>query len=79
MSKLIAFGLLVVVGCTDATLGSIEAFGNPAQITCFSGGDEIFKDVSTGKVEMLEGGGWHYKSENGSYVRTFADCFVVVK
>lgn len=71
---------LLLSGCTDATIGSLGAYGESAIITCYSGGKEVFKDESTGKVIILEGGGgWHYKSINGSYVRTFADCFVVVK
>lgn len=69
----------LMVGCTDATIGSIGALGESAEIVCYSGGEKIFQDKSTGKVEVMEGGGgWHYKSQNGPYVRTFADCFVTV-
>lgn len=67
------------VGCTDAVKGSLGAFNEPADIVCYSGGARIFTDKSTGKVQLLEGGGWHYRSSvSGNYVRTFADCFVEV-
>lgn len=68
------------VGCTDAKWGSMTAYGESAHIVCYSGGARIFTDRSTGKVQLLEGGGWHYVSAaSGNYVRTFADCFVEVE
>lgn len=79
MKYIVLLVSFVGIGCTDATLGSIGSLGESSDVECFSGGQSIFKDRSTGKVEMLEGGGWHYRSVDGAYVRTFADCFVRVK
>jgi hypothetical protein len=81
MKAILLLAALVLSGCTDAERGSLGAYGETAEISCFSGGKEVFKDSSTGKVSVLEGGGgWHYKSKlSGQYVRTYADCFVMVK
>lgn len=76
---IIVVSTIFLMGCTDSMIGSIEAFGESADVECYSGGQKIFTDKSTGKVTLLEGGGWHYRSTNGNYVRTFADCFVLVK
>lgn len=79
MKVVLIVSAIMLSGCTDAEMGSLSAFGDSAEIECYSGGEKIFTDKSTGKVQMLEGGGWHYRSTDGKYVRTFADCFVFVK
>lgn len=72
--------VIIVSGCTDAEFDSFTAYGDSASIECFSGGQTIFKDTSTGKVMLLDGGnGWHYRSTDGSYKRILADCVVSVK
>ena len=74
-----ALGLsLTAVVCTDAERASMFNYGDQAQITCWSGGNVIFEDVSTGKVQQLDGDGITYKStKTGKYVRAFADCIVM--
>lgn len=79
MRIILAISILALMSCTDAARDSLNAFGNEADIFCYSGGKKIFEDKSTGKVTILQGGGWHYRSVNGQYIRTFADCFVSVK
>jgi uncharacterized lipoprotein YehR (DUF1307 family) len=70
--------VISVAGCTDAERASFSSLGNEADVTCFSGGQVVYKDVSTGKV--LTGGGLYYKSETtGRYVKNYADCIVVVR
>ncbi len=72
--------LLVTValcGCSDAMRASLGAYGEEATITCYSGGEVIFADVSTGKIETTDGDGVTFKSKKtGGYVRAFADCIV---
>lgn len=68
---------LAVSGCSDAMKASIGAYGEEASITCYSGGQVIFSDVSTGKIETTDGDGVTFKSKKtGAYVRAFADCIV---
>ena len=71
--------MIILIGCTDAEIGSLKAYGDSATIYCYSGGREIFRDQSTGKVAALEGGGWLFVSTNGKFIKTFADCFVEVE
>ena len=69
--------MLGAAGCTDAERASIGAYGEKSDIACYSGGQVIFEDVSTGKVAQLDGDGITYKSaKTGKYVRAFADCIV---
>ena len=72
--------VLALSGCTDAARSSFQAYGEEADITCFSGGNIIYADTSTGKVEQLDGDGITFRSKYGErYVRAFADCIVQVK
>jgi len=77
--KKFAVAMLVVAlaGCTDAERARLGTYGSEAAIKCYSGGQEIFSDVSTGKVVSLDGDGFAYKSKKtGRYVRAFADCIL---
>ena len=71
---------LFLSGCTDAERASWGAIGDSASITCYSGGQVIFEDVSTGKVYQIDGDGITYKSARSEeYVRAYADCIVITK
>ena len=83
MKKILLAGLLVAAssvllgGCTDAERAAMFAYGDKAQITCYSGGEVVFQDTSTGKVSPVDGEGLTFKSNTtGAYVRAFADCIV---
>lgn len=68
---------LALTACTDAQLSSFEALGESSVIKCYSGGQVIFEDQSTGKVQQLDGDGITYKSaKSNTYVRAYADCIV---
>lgn len=68
---------LALTACTDAEMASLGAYGDNASIKCYSGGQVIHDDVSTGKVVQLDGDGITYKSKNtNQYVRAYADCIV---
>lgn len=71
---------LVIAGCTDAKRAELFAYGNEATVTCYSGGDTVFADTSTGKVQQIDGDGdgITFKSKaTGRYVRAYADCIVI--
>lgn len=68
---------LALTSCTDAKRASMFNYGETAYIKCYSGGQVIFEDQSTGKVLQLDGDGITYKSaKTNKYVRAFADCIV---
>jgi hypothetical protein len=75
----LSLGLLLLSGCTDAARSLISSYGEKALVVCFSGGQQIYHAETTGKVMSLEGGGWAFRTSDGIYVQTFADCFVAVK
>lgn len=71
---------LALCACTDAERASFAAYGNEARVVCYSGGQVVFDEVSTGKVNQLDGDGITFKSKKtGGYVRAFADCIVTSK
>jgi hypothetical protein len=79
MKKILALAVAVVAlsACTDAERASFGALGDEAKIVCYSGAQVVFDDVSTGKVQQLDGDGITFKSKtSGRYVRAFADCIV---
>lgn len=68
---------LALSGCTDAEREALFAYGDEAEITCYSGGKVIFNDTSTGKVVQLDGDGITFRSKSSrGYVRAYADCIV---
>jgi uncharacterized membrane protein len=76
----LAVAVVSTAGCTDAEMANMFAYGDQADVKCYSGGQAIFEDVSTGKVVPIEGDGFTYKSaKSGKLVRAFADCILIVR
>ena len=48
---LLVMAAVALVGCTDAMWGKVGALGGSGTITCYSGGKEIYKGESTGKIQ----------------------------
>lgn len=77
MKRMIAMAIvLMLAGCTDSQRASYGAFGEEATVTCYSGGSEIYKGSSTGKVMAADSGFTFRSKETNSYVRTNADCII---
>lgn len=77
MKRMIAMAIvMMLVGCTDSQLAALSAFGEEATVTCYSGGREIYKGGSTGKVTVADSGFTFRSKETNSYVRTNADCII---
>lgn len=73
----LALAVASISGCTDAERASMFALGDPAEVKCYSGGQVIHEDISTGKVQPIDGDGFTYKSQkSGKLVRAFADCIL---
>lgn len=66
----------LVAGCTDAQFAKFGALGDPARVTCFSGGVRVLDDFSTGKVSNSESSdGFYYKSRTtGRLQEASGDC-----
>ena len=76
---LVAAAALSLAACTDAQTGKFAALGDPARITCYSGGKVVFDDFSTGKVSPEDGGaGYYFRSATtGKLVEMTGDCRVI--
>lgn len=70
----IALGFLAA--CTDAERASWGSLGEESTIQCYSGGQVVFSDESTGKVVSGEQGVYFRSKTTGSYIKTFADCVI---
>lgn len=75
---LILYILVSLTACSDATRASIGALGSSADVTCYSGGQVIYKGKSTGRVKAThESDGWEFEEQGtGKFVRVSGDCVV---
>lgn len=69
---------LTLAGCSDADRAQLGAIGNAAEVTCFSGGREIYRGKSTSKVSTEhQSGGWFFRdAQTGSLMRVSGDCVI---
>lgn len=77
--KVVLFLMICVFmsACTDSDQGRFESYGGEAQIYCYSGGQQIFKGISTGKVSTSRSGFVKFKEiESERYIEIHADCVV---
>lgn len=76
---LAAVAALSLAACTDAQTAKFGGLGDPARITCYSGGVKVFDDFSTGKVSNEEGSdGYYFKSATtGKLVEMSGDCRLI--
>ena len=70
---------LFLMGCTDATMSGYGALGDPSAVSCFSGGQVVFEDESTGYVESMASGVQYRSKTTGQHIRLYMDCIVVSK
>ena len=78
MRVLIAMLMCAACGCTDADRAAIGAYGEAANVTCYSGGKVIYQGRSTGKVDHPQNSdGWQFKdARTGRFVRVSGPCVV---
>ncbi len=78
MSVLILSLSLLISSCTDSQKANFNSLGNQGEITCYSGGKEIYKGVSTGKIATVSNSdGWEFKdSKTGKFIRVSGDCVI---
>lgn len=70
--------LALVTGCTDAQVSQWTALGEPATVTCYSGGKVIYHGKSTGKVATeKQSDGWLFREAGTeAQIRVSGDCVI---
>lgn len=78
MRTFLIVSVLVLAGCTDASMAHLSQYGDASHVQCFSGGQVIYDGTSTGKIEsnQSEDGLYFREKESGKFVRLYADCVV---
>lgn len=81
MNKLIFGLLLLLVGCTDASISKFKQLGGPQHIRCYSGGVLIYEGNSTGKIanEANSDGYYFEDAATGKIVEVSAHCIFTAK
>lgn len=71
--------VVAIVGCTDAVRAQYTSIGSAGTITCYSGGKEIGRWTSTGKIATEEhSDGWFFQDASTSkLIRISGNCVVV--
>lgn len=67
---------VLLAGCTDAEQAALFAYGSKTKVECWSGGQKIFNDESTGKVTIDQSGIYYKSVKTGNLVHTYADCII---
>jgi hypothetical protein len=70
--------LVLLGGCTDAETAQFIAFGRAGEIVCYSGGREIYRGRSSGKIHSEDkSDGWYLMdAATRRLVRVSGDCVV---
>lgn len=70
---------LMVISCTDATLGKFGALGSSASVKCYSGGTIIYEGRSTGKVvSEANSDGYFFKdTKTGDMMEVSGNCVII--
>ena len=78
---LLAVMTLSMMSCTDATIASLKAYGDPHIIQMYSGGQLIREWESTGKVANSEGSdGYQFMDvATSKLVRVAGDVVITIK
>lgn len=79
MKYILIAAIIALSACTDAEWDKTTRLGAAQEIICYSGGNVVFTDTSTGMpTETTNGIG--YRSQNtGKYVQVYLDCLVQEK
>lgn len=70
---------LMVGGCTDAQIKNITTLGDPGTIILYSGGKEVGRWKSTGKIASESSSdGWMFEdAETGKFIRVSGTTVVI--
>jgi hypothetical protein len=67
-----------ITSCTAADVAQLQAFGSPAEITCYSGGVKFYQGRSTGKIATEKNSdGWYFREMGtGNLIRVGGTCLI---
>ena len=70
---------LMMGGCTDAQIKNITTLGDPGTIILYSGGEEVGRWKSTGKIASESSSdGWMFEdAETGKFIRVSGTTVVI--
>jgi len=77
MRRIIALAI-ITTACTDADMKQYTTLGASAEVVCYSGGKEIYRGTSTGKVSTeTQSDGWYFsEAGTGKLIRVSGDCVI---
>ena len=77
MKKLLALSLLLV-GCTDTDMASMEAYGRNGHIICYSADKVILDTTASGRIQTVQNSdGWEFKDgKTGHFIRVSGPCVI---
>jgi hypothetical protein len=69
---------MILSSCTDARVKHFTTLGSSGEITCYSGGKEIYKGKSTGKIASEQASdGWYFQEDiTGQLILVSGDCVI---
>ena len=78
---LLSFILLSLIGCTDAIVGKIRSYGASAKVRCWSGGQIILDEESSGKISSEQNSNGYYfiSKKTDEMIEVDADCVFIYK
>ena len=70
--------MFVLTACTNAQTKQWTTLGNPGEIVCYSGGKEIYRGKSTGKISSERGSdGWFFEEDSTrKLIRVSGACII---
>lgn len=71
---------LLLTGCSVDSFDDANVFGPSRQVTCFSGGKQVFSEEAATKIQEMNDGLGFKGANTGSYYRVPKSlCFVEIK
>ena len=79
MKKLVVF-VIILVGCSNARMAKIQAWGKKHHVTCYSGGVVIYDGDTSGKIENeMHSDGYYFQDDKtGKLVGVSGNCVITV-
>ena len=75
--KLIFVLSWLLAGCSVDNFPDANVFAEQREVTCFSGGKQVYHGIAKGKVEISPGGTLEFQqADTGHYIMAHGTCFV---
>ncbi len=76
MKKILVIAAIFMASCTDASCAGLAAYGDSAEVKCYSGAKLIYDGSSTGKIKSAQSSdGYIFKdAATGELVEVSGNC-----